>query len=205
MNQQEWLLELERYLSVLPTSEQKRVSDYYREMIADRLEAGKSEEEVIAEFGNPYDAAQEVIEGYKAENPDFVPPNYDSESGFARQEGPKPQPEIRNLGTKEDRKAIWILLCVFFCIPIVALYIAMISVSIVLIASLIALYASGIWLMCIAFVYFDGFLLLFGGGLVVLGIGVLLSPFFGLAIRWMFKGMKMFLGWIKKVVMGESI
>lgn len=205
MNQQEWLLELERYLSVLPTSEQKRVSDYYREMIADRLEAGKSEEEVIAELGNPYDAAQEVIEGYKAENPDFVPPTYDSESGFARQERPKQQPEACNLGTKEDRKTVWILLCVLFCIPVVALYIVMISVSIALIASLIALYASGIWLMCIAFVYFDGFLLLFGGGLIVLGIGVLLSPFFGLAIRWMFKGVKMFLGWSKKVVMGESI
>ena len=57
-----WLDMFDETLSKMPKSERKRVVDFYREMIEDKIEEGKSEEEVIQALGNPYDSAKKILD-----------------------------------------------------------------------------------------------------------------------------------------------
>lgn len=201
MKREAWLQELNRYLSVLPAEESRRVAEYYGEMIADRLEAGRSEAEVLEQMGDPYDVARSVIASYRAENPDYVMPSYDAGSGYAKAQqsstAPKTQPA-------SDRGTLWTVLCVLFCIPVVLWYIVLAGIAVAFVVTLIALYGCGIWLIVLAFIEWNGFLLLFGGGLALLGLSIVLTPWVWLAIKWMFRGTKMLLDWAKRKVLGEA-
>lgn len=64
MNKKEWESELKKYTSALPKAEQDRIIEYYEELFADRLESGKSERQIIGEFGNPADAALQIMTQY---------------------------------------------------------------------------------------------------------------------------------------------
>lgn len=71
-----WKDEVEGYLASLPREEKQKVFSYFSEMYADKREAGKSEEQIIEEFGAPYDVAKKIL----AENRDAgvrQPENYD--------------------------------------------------------------------------------------------------------------------------------
>lgn len=56
-----WKDEVESYLLGLSYEEKKKVFSYFAEMYADKRDAGKSEEQIIEEFGAPYDVAQKIL------------------------------------------------------------------------------------------------------------------------------------------------
>ena len=58
-----WKDEVEGYLISLPQDERDKILSYFSEMYADKRDAGKSEEQIIAEFGAPYDAAKRILDG----------------------------------------------------------------------------------------------------------------------------------------------
>lgn len=61
MTKFEWERQLKKGIESLPRSEQQRVTDYYNELFADKIDAGMNEMEIISEFGNPYDVANKII------------------------------------------------------------------------------------------------------------------------------------------------
>lgn len=61
MNKNEFLAALEKHLSVLPDADRKRSLLYFEEIIADRMEEGLSEEEVIAQMESPEEIAAGII------------------------------------------------------------------------------------------------------------------------------------------------
>lgn len=61
MTQNQWEKELKRYLSPLSKTEQNKIIDYYREMYGDKLDAGYTEAEILAEFGSPQVCAGRMI------------------------------------------------------------------------------------------------------------------------------------------------
>ena len=56
-----WKDEVESYLMGLSEEEKKKVFSYFSEMYADKRDAGKSEEQIIEEFGAPYDVALKIL------------------------------------------------------------------------------------------------------------------------------------------------
>ncbi len=53
MKKKEFLKKLKKGLAPMGGYERQRVLDYYDEMISDRVENGKTEEEAVAELGSP--------------------------------------------------------------------------------------------------------------------------------------------------------
>ncbi len=56
-----WKDEVESYLVSLPQEEKQKIFSYFSEMYADKRDAGKSEEQIIEEFGAPYDVAKKIL------------------------------------------------------------------------------------------------------------------------------------------------
>lgn len=67
MTKFEWERQLKKGISGLPKSEQRRVLEYYNELFSDKIDAGMREQEIIAEFGNPYDVANKLLVDYYKE------------------------------------------------------------------------------------------------------------------------------------------
>lgn len=67
MTKYEWEHELKKNIHRLPADEIARVLDYYNEMFEDNIERGKSEREIIREFGNPVDVADKILSEYDGE------------------------------------------------------------------------------------------------------------------------------------------
>lgn len=61
MTKREFLRSLSRALSLLKFSERQRTIAYYSEMIDDAIDAGESEEEVIARLGSPDEIAAQIL------------------------------------------------------------------------------------------------------------------------------------------------
>jgi len=74
MTKYEWERELKRHIAVLPKSEQARIFDYYGEIFEDRIEAGMRENDIIYEFGNPFDVAQKILADYRFDDTETVRP-----------------------------------------------------------------------------------------------------------------------------------
>ncbi|MDE7401549.1 MAG: DUF1700 domain-containing protein [Clostridia bacterium] len=60
-----WKDEVESYLVGMPQDEKQKLFSYFSEMYADKRDAGISEEQIIEEFGAPYDVAKRILEGGK--------------------------------------------------------------------------------------------------------------------------------------------
>ena len=67
MTKYEWEHELKKNIHRLPGDEIARVLDYYNEMFEDNIERGKTEREIIREFGNPVDVADKILSEYDGE------------------------------------------------------------------------------------------------------------------------------------------
>jgi uncharacterized membrane protein len=61
MNYSEWESALIKELKGMPTAEYMKITSYYREMYGDKLDAGMSEEAILAEFGSPKSCAEKII------------------------------------------------------------------------------------------------------------------------------------------------
>lgn len=56
-----WKDEVESYLVNLSQEEKQKIFSYFSEMYADKRDAGKSEAQIIEEFGAPYDVAKRIL------------------------------------------------------------------------------------------------------------------------------------------------
>ncbi|MBQ7912128.1 MAG: DUF1700 domain-containing protein [Clostridia bacterium] len=70
MTYKEWESRLVEELKGLPTAECLKITDYYKEMYGDRLDAGMNEEAILAEFGSPQSCAEKILAENAAENTD---------------------------------------------------------------------------------------------------------------------------------------
>lgn len=70
MTKKEYLRRLKRALYGVPKEERDKLLDYYRELIDDGVESGKSEEEVVSELESP----EKVAENFREEMPDVPKP-----------------------------------------------------------------------------------------------------------------------------------
>lgn len=68
MTKYEWESELRRNIIALPPDELKRIFEYYDELFADKAESGKSETQIVSEFGNPADVARKLLSEYFSSN-----------------------------------------------------------------------------------------------------------------------------------------
>lgn len=64
MTQAEFIARLDRLISVLPAEERRRAADFYSELILDRMENGKTEEEAVADCGSVEEIAEKVMAAY---------------------------------------------------------------------------------------------------------------------------------------------
>ncbi len=78
-----WKDEVEGYLVNLPQEEKQKIFSYFSEMYADKRDAGKSEEQIIEEFGAPYDVAKKIL----AESRDAANPQGEQTDGGANVSG----------------------------------------------------------------------------------------------------------------------
>ncbi len=60
-----WKDEVDSYLGNLSQEEKQKIFSYFSEMYADKRDAGKSEAQIIEEFGAPYDVAKRILDGNK--------------------------------------------------------------------------------------------------------------------------------------------
>ncbi|MGN1041024.1 MAG: DUF1700 domain-containing protein [Candidatus Fimimonas sp.] len=105
MTKFEWERQLKKGLSGLPVAEQQRVMDYYGELFSDKIDAGMKEEEIIAEFGNPFEVANKILvdfysEGKSSPETDefiFSEPETGKEDDFADKKSTK-----KDESTKKD-------------------------------------------------------------------------------------------------------
>lgn len=65
MTKYEWETELKKNIHALPVAEQEKALSYYNELFMDKAEAGKTETQIIAEFGNPCDVADQILAEYR--------------------------------------------------------------------------------------------------------------------------------------------
>ena len=72
MTKYEWETELKKNIHRLPADEIKRVMEYYGELFEDHIERGKTESQIINEFGNPVDVADKILSEYDGELVDDV-------------------------------------------------------------------------------------------------------------------------------------
>lgn len=61
MTKKIWEKQLLAKLRPLPRAERKKVLEYYREIYGDKMEAGFSESEILAEFGSPEACAARIL------------------------------------------------------------------------------------------------------------------------------------------------
>ena len=62
MTRTEFLSRMELGLSQLPEEEIRNHLDFYEEAIADRMEEGMTQEEAVADLGDPMEAARQILE-----------------------------------------------------------------------------------------------------------------------------------------------
>lgn len=64
MTQAEFIARLDRLIAALPAEERRRATEFYSELILDRMENGKTEEEAVADCGPVEEIAEKVMAAY---------------------------------------------------------------------------------------------------------------------------------------------
>lgn len=84
-----WKDEVESYLYGMSEEEKRKVFSYFAEMYADKRDAGKSEAQIVEEFGAPYDVAKKILSDSRenagagtANRPPVTPPPTYSEPSY---------------------------------------------------------------------------------------------------------------------------
>lgn len=131
-----WKDEVESYLVNLSYDEKQKIFSYFSEMYADKRDAGKSEEQIIEEFGAPYDVAKKIL----SESREAAPPidiDADGTGGgkeLPRESTPKsaptPPPTPAPANEKPKKDAGKVALGVIFTILLIPLSIFLIGAPI---------------------------------------------------------------------------
>lgn len=104
MTKYEWEHELRKNIHRLPNDEIARVLDYYDEIFEDNIERGKSELDIIREFGNPADVADKIMSEYDGEllPEDGMVEPFDAPQAARDDCASKPDNYFVGAGTSED-------------------------------------------------------------------------------------------------------
>ncbi len=123
MTKYEWERQLKKGISGLPQGEQQRVLDYYNELFADKIDAHMREQDIIAEFGNPYDVANKILvdfyndgrenqaaDSYVYSTPDVIDEAFDEQKPTenvykSRRAGERTEETVETVPTVEEKTA----------------------------------------------------------------------------------------------------
>ena len=213
MKKQEFLSEIAGRLSGLSMEDIDRSLEFYAEMIDDRIEEGLSEEDAVAAVGS----VEEIVTQIRASFPAPGGGIGHGGSGGAAEEGSAAQnansvPQGANAGSEAPRARrpmqwwvilllvlgapVWLPLLLALCSVILALCITVLSLVIAVFAVEIGFGAGAVGGLAASVAQLIAgqtaqALLLFGGGLVCLGLAILL--FFG--IEQILKGLRALCKW----------
>lgn len=162
MKKRIWMERFKKELGALSNRECQEALNYYEELYQDRKDAGYSEEEIIADFLSPEEAAKKILEEY----------------GYSREE----QKPMKKPKEKRRHPLLWafllILLFPVYVGPLAVLFAVTLVVLIVpasLFVAGIAIIGGGILSLFVNGILVGGSLLVGGGtSLITVGIGILL-------------------------------
>lgn len=218
MTYNEWRDELKDNLLSVSDEERKRVLDFYAEAYADKREAGKSEREIINDFGAPYDAAQRILnekiddefkngdEREEKNSQSFTPAPAD-----IKQEKTDKKPKKENKKAKEKSGGGWlyVLFIIIFSIPLFIVIVCLAAISFTVTVAPFALIACGaaatggsIGVMISGDITYGLYTL--GSGLITLGAGIVLFPLLLKLVKLMWKLFKSFLSAVKRILGGKE-
>ena len=207
MNFSEWKKALRAALDDMPDDEVDSALDYYKEMFADMSELGRSERDIIAEFGTPSDCADKIrrecgdLKAVKSDENTEEKANTPHTVLNSEQKAEKSADSESN---KKRRISVGEAIGIFFFSLILVLPLAAAAFGAVAAFGACAisggLIALGGALLCAAspavllLGYGTGELILvLGGGITMIGIGGLLAVGFFLATKYTAKGTLAFL------------
>ena len=194
MTKELWLKILEEALNTMPKSERKKVLEFYREMIEDKLEGEASESSVLESLGNPHDVANKILE----ENGASVEELCEDNKSVAKEPKKKGIPVwlacvlgIVIVPVGLALVAGWFSVYASFVATFFALVVSAFACLIAIFASLIMAFSG----------YVPGGVALVGGAIACTGVVILLVVAFGFICKYMTKATK----WIftKKARKGE--
>ena len=194
MTYAKWESEFQKCINSLPQKEKDEIIGYYREIYADKREAGLSDEEIIKNFGEPMLAAAKILMENAAEEKD---------SQEAEAEKPPVEEKKAEVPTKSDPTASrtggkitvasvvgWFFLIILLIIPFVAvLFSALAAVASVMVAGF-AIAVSGVVLTVASpFAFFLGYtglgvLATLGAALAMVGVGIILFETFYIITKY---------------------
>ena len=179
MTQQAFIDALSAALASLPPADRNRSLDYYREIIGDRMEEGCSEEEAVAALGDPALIAKQILE--ETQSPVLETADPSPASGSAANAAAK---------SRKARKAweiillilgapLWLPLLLAGLILLLSFFLVLWVLVLCLYLIPVCLFSSGIGFAVGAFFCFPvpglaPTALLFGSGLILLGLAILL-------------------------------
>lgn len=201
MNFSDWRKALRRALDDIPDDEVDAAIDYYKEMFADMAEAGKSEEEILAEFGSAESCA-EKIRAERGECSDFNDKKDDTptpvstceqktKNGEATPKKPKAQ-EKRRVSVGEIIGLVFFVL--ILGLPLVAAVIAIVvSFASLAISGIAIALAGGLVTAAAPFAFILEYsvgeiTMLIGAGLAMIGVGALIAIGFYYPTKYSAKG-----------------
>lgn len=185
MTEKEWFRQFKRELSALPRAEREAAVQYYRELFGDRSDGGEREEDILASFGAPAQAAAGIL----AEREEKAP---------ARSAG------------GAGRSLVGVLLMVFVAFPVgLAVFVFAVAAGVLSVGG-VALVAGG-GAQTVAFLVLMGmrgfsaaFLAQVGMGIALVGAGLLLIPILLKVAKKLFRLCGMLFVFIARLVTGKK-
>lgn len=185
MTEKEWFRQFKRELSALPRAEREAAVQYYRELFGDRSDGGEREEDILASFGAPAQAAAGIL----AEREEKAP---------ARSAG------------GAGRSLVGMLLMVFVAFPVgLAVFVFAVAAGTLSVGG-VALVAGG-GAQTVAFLVLMGmrgfsaaFLAQVGMGIALVGAGLLLIPILMKVAKKLFRLCGMLFVFIARLVTGKK-
>ena len=184
----QWESEFQKCIGSLPQKEKDEIIGYYREIYADKREAGLTDEEIIKNFGEPMLAAAKILMENNADEKDSQeaaadePPVKEKKAeASAKPKAPAP----RSNGKVTVAAVVgWFFLIILFIIPLAAvLFSAFAAVAAIMVAGF-AIAVSGVVLTVASpFAFFLGYtglgvLATLGAALTLVGVGIILFEIF---------------------------
>lgn len=223
MTKAQFLTKLRYGISSLSQNDIKRWTDYYSEMIDDRIEDGMSEEDSVLAMGNIDDIIAQILRDEGVLNPNENESKKDKTTLWGK---------IRNLWNKyvNDENRIWVILVLILAVPLwvpvvagligvvvgvvvgiaggllggtVALFAGVVSVAAAVYGTSIAMFVNSV--MCIikgiVIISTGGVvaesILFFGLACVFMGISILIFVLANVCVKLIIKGIKFTVSFIK--------
>lgn len=184
----QWESEFQKCIGSLPQKEKDEIIGYYREIYADKREAGLTDDEIIKNFGEPMLAAAKILMENSSEEVDTQEAAVDESPAEEKKTEDSPRPT--SPAPRSSRKITvasvvgWFFLLILFIIPLAAvLFSAFASVAAVTVSGL-AMAVSGVILAVASpFAFFLGYtglavLATLGAALTLVGVGIILFEIF---------------------------